>query len=218
MLGQTLFVQWKWNRDFLAFYTVVAFAAPLVILWVALPHLGLSSARELVRVGGVVGVAIAVISVCAGMTVAWQGYGVDERVGHIYALSLPLTRTQALGMRAAAALALLTVPAMGVWVGSVLAAGQVALPASLHSYAGSLAGRALLAAWLAHACIFALRYSAGRRAKVVLFALAIGVGSLGFATEAVPGARSTIVRAAEFLISNPGPFGVFFGRWTLIDV
>jgi len=218
MLGQTLFVQWKWNRDFLAFYTVVAFAAPLVILWVALPHLGLSSARELVQVGGVVGDAIAVISVCAGMTVAWQGYGVDERVGHMYALSLPLTRTQALGMRAAAALALLSVPAMGVWVGSVLAAGQVALPASLHSYAGSLAGRALLAAWLAHACVFALRYSAGRRAKVVLFALAIGVGSLGFATEAVPGARSTIVRAAEFLISNPGPFGVFFGRWTLIDV
>jgi len=218
MFGQTLYVQWKWNRDFLAFYTFVAFTAPLVILWVALPHLGLSSARELVRVGGVVGIAIAVISVCAGMTVAWQGYGVDERVGHIYTLSLPITRTRALVMRAAAALALLTVPAMGVWVGSALAAGQVALPASLHSYAGSLAGRALLAAWLAHACMFALRYSAGRRAKVVLFTLALGIGSLGFATEALPSARSTIVRAAEFLISNPGPFGVFFGRWTLIDV
>jgi hypothetical protein len=218
MFGQTLFVQWKWNRDFLAFYTFVAFAAPLVILWVALPHLGLSSARELVRVGGVVGIAIAVISVCAGMTVAWQGYGVDERVGHIYALSLPLTRTRALVMRAGAALALLAVPAMGVWVGSVLAATQVALPPTLHSYAGSLAGRALLAAWLAHACMFALRYSAGRRARAVLFALVIAIGSLGFATEAVPASRSTIVRAAEFLISNPGPFGVFFGRWSLIDV
>jgi hypothetical protein len=44
------------------------------------------------------------------------------------------------------------------------------------------------------------------------------VGSLGFATEAVPSARATIVRTAEFLISNPGPFGVFFGRWTLLDV
>lgn len=218
MFGQTLFVQWKWNRDFLALYTLVAFAAPLVILWVALPHLGLSSARELVQVGGVVGVVIAVISVCAGLTVAWQGYGVDERVGHIYALSLPITRTRALAMRAATALVLLTLPAIGVWIGSALAAGQVALPANLHSYAGSLAGRALLAAWLAHACMFALRYSAGRRARVVLFALIIGIGSLGFATEAVPSARGTIVRAAEFLISNPGPFGVFFGRWTLIDV
>ena len=144
MFGQTLYVQWKWNRDFLAFYTFVAFTAPLIILWVALPHLGFSSARELVQVGGVVGVAIAVISVCAGMTVAWQGYGVDERVGHIYALSLPLTRTRALAMRAASALVLLVVPALGVWVGSVLAATQVTLPPSLHSYAGSLAGRALL--------------------------------------------------------------------------
>jgi hypothetical protein len=218
MFGQTLFVQWKWNRDFLAFYTFVAFAAPLIILWVALPHLGLSSARELVRVGGVVGIAIAVISVCAGLTVAWQGYGIDERVGHIYALSLPLTRTRALTMRAASALALLAVPALGVWIGSVLAATQVTLPPSLHSYAGSLASRALLAAWLAHACIFALRYSAGRRARAVLFTLTMVIGSLGFATEAVPGARSTIIRTAEFFISNPGPFGVFFGRWSLIDV
>jgi hypothetical protein len=218
MFGQTLFVQWKWNRDFLAFYTLVAFAAPLIILWVALPHLGLSSAGELVRIGGVVGVVIAVIAVCAGLTVAWQGYGVDERIGHLYVLSLPLTRTRALTMRAAAALLLLTVPALGVWVGSALAATQVALPPVLHTYAGSLAGRALLAAWLAHACMFALRYSAGRRARAVLFALIITIGSLGFATEAVPAARSTIVRTAEFLISNPGPFGVFFGRWTLIDV
>jgi hypothetical protein len=218
MFGQTLFVQWKWNRDFLALYAVVAFAAPLVILWVALPHLGLSSARELVHVGGVVGVVVAAISVCAGLTVAWQSYGVDERVGHIYALSLPITRTRALAVRAATALVLLTLPAIGVWIGSALAAGQVALPANLHSYAGSLAGRALLAAWLAHACMFALRYSAGRRARVVLFTLVIGIGSLGFATEAVPSARGAIVRAAEFLISNPGPFGVFFGRWTLIDV
>jgi hypothetical protein len=66
--------------------------------------------------------------------------------------------------------------------------------------------------------MFALRYSAGRRARAVLFALTLIVGSLGFATEAVPGARSTIVGAAEFLTSNPGPFGVFFGRWSLIDV
>src|SRR5215211_4996728 len=103
MFGQTLYVQWKWNRDFLAFYTAVAFAAPLVILWVALPHLGLTSARELVRVGEAVGTATEVIAVLAGLTVAWQGYGVDERVGHIYALSLPVTRGRALAMRAGTA-------------------------------------------------------------------------------------------------------------------
>src|SRR5205085_2528282 len=90
MFAQSLYVQWKWNRDFLGFFTAVAFAAPLIILWIALPHLGLSSGRELVSIGGVIGAATAGIAVLAGLTVAWHGYGIDERAGHIYALSLPI--------------------------------------------------------------------------------------------------------------------------------
>ena len=218
MFAQTLYVQWKWNRDFLAFYTVAAFAAPLIVLWIALTYLGLTSARELVMVGGVVGVATAVIAVVAGLTVAWQGYGVDDRVGHIYSLSLPVTRTRALALRAGAAALILILPALGAWVGSMLAATQVTMPPMLRSYAGALAIRALLAAWLAHTCMFALRYAAGRRAKFVLATLAVTIGLLGFATEAVPAARETIIGIGNFLISNPGPFGVIFGRWTLIDV
>jgi len=218
MFAQTLYVQWKWNRDFLAFYTVAGFAAPLIILWIALTYLGLTTARELVLVGGVVGVTTAVIAVIAGLTVAWQGYGVDDRAGHIYALSLPVTRTRALALRAATAALILLLPAIGVWIGSMLAATQVTLPPMLRSYAGALAIRALLAAWLAHTCMFALRYAAGRRAKLVLAALVIMIGTLGFATEAVPAAREAILNVGNFLISSPGPFGVVFGRWTLIDV
>ena len=218
MFAQTLYVQWKWNRDFLAFYTAAGFAAPLIILWIALTYLGLTTARELVLVGGVVGVTTAAIAIIAGLTVAWQGYGVDDRVGHIYALSLPVTRTRALALRAATAAVILLVPALGVWIGSLLAATQVSLPPMLHSYAGALAIRALLAAWLAHTCMFALRYAAGRRAKLALATLVIMIGTLGFATEAVPAARETILNVGNFLISSPGPFGVVFGRWTLIDV
>jgi hypothetical protein len=218
MFAQTLYVQWKWNRDFLAFYTAAAFAAPLILLWIALPHLGMSSARELVSVGDVVGITSAVIAVIAGLTVAWHGYGVDERAGHIYALSLPVTRGRALALRAAAAACILTLPALGVLLGARLATGQVDLPGTLHTYAGALALRALLASWLAHACMFALRYSAGRKARGVLITLLLLLGSLGFMSQAVPGTRTAIVRAGEFLISNPGPFGVLFGRWTLIDV
>lgn len=218
MFAQTLYVQWKWHRDFLAFFTAAGFAAPLIILWIALPHFGLTSARELVSVGGVVGVTSGAIAVLAGLTLAWHSYGVDERVGHIYALSLPITRARALMFRAGAAMLVLALPAVGVWAGATLASSQVSLPATLHSYAGSLASRVLLAGWLAHACMFALRYSAGRRAKVVLIALLIGLGTLAFATATLPNARSFIPRAGNFLISNPGPFGVLFGRWTLIDV
>jgi hypothetical protein len=218
MFAQTLYVQWKWNRDFLAFYTIAAFAAPVIILWIALTYVGFTSARELVLVGGVVGVTTAVIAVVAGLTVAWQGYGVDDRVGHIYALSLPVTRSRALALRAATAALILILPALGVWLGSTLAATQVTMPPMLRSYAGALAVRALLAAWLAHTCMFALRYAAGRRAKLVLAGLVVTIGVLGFATEAVPAARDVIMSVGNFLISNQGPFGVVFGRWTLIDV
>jgi hypothetical protein len=218
MFGHTLYVQWKWNRDFLAFYSAVGFAAPLVILWIALPHLGLTSARELVSVGNAVGMTTAVIASVAGLTVAWQGYGIDDRVGHIYALSLPITRRRALALRAGTAALVLMLPALGVWVGATLAASQVALPATLHSYAGSLASRALLAAWLSHACMFALRYSAGRQAKMMLAILLIGLCLLGVAIVLLPPVRAALSSGYAFLISNPGPFGVLFGRWTLIDV
>ena len=218
MFAQSLYVQWKWNRDFLGFYTAAAFVAPIVILWIALPHLGLSSGRELVSVGGVVGTTSAVIAVLAGLTVAWHGYGVDDRAGHIYALSLPITRARALAIRAASAAIMLALPAIGVWIGAMLAAGQVELPPSLHSYAGSLATKALLASWLAHACMFALRYCARRRAKAVLIVLMFSLGALAVTTSIAPDTRGAITRVGDFLISNPGPFGVLFGRWTLIDV
>ena len=218
MFAQSLYVQWKWNRDFLALYTAAAFAAPLVILWIALPHLGLSSGRELVGIGGAVGAATAVIAVLAGLTVAWHGYAVDERAGHIYALSLPITRSRALAIRACAAAIMLALPAAGVWIGAMLAAGQIELPPSLHSYAGSLAAKALLTSWLAHASMFALRYCARRRTKLVLVILMFGLSGVGIATSVAPESRGVVVKAGDFLISNPGPFGVLFGRWTLIDV
>jgi hypothetical protein len=218
MFGQSLYVQWKWNRDFLAFYAAAAFTAPLVIFWVALPYLGLSSGRELVSTGGAVGAATAVIAVLTGLTLAWQGYGVDERIGHIYALSLPITRGRALAIRAGTAAILLVLPAVAAWGGAMLAASQLELPAVLHSYPGSLAVRALLASWLAHACMFALRYSARRRAKVVLGILIFGVTMVGVVAITTPSTRAAAARIGDFLISNPGPFGVLFGRWTLIDV
>jgi hypothetical protein len=218
MFAQTLYVQWKWNRDFLAFYTALAFAAPLLILWIALPHLGLSSARELVRVGEVVGITVACIAVVAGITIAWQGYAIDDRAGHIYALSLPITRTRALAIRAATALLILVLPAAGVWLGALLATGQVTMPPTLHGYAGALAARALLASWLAHACMFALRYSAGRRARLALALIALLMSAGSAVAITAPGTQIVFSHAADFIISNPGPFGAIFGRWTLIDV
>lgn len=218
MFSQTLYVQWKWNRDFLAFFTAVGFAAPLIIIWIALPHFGFTSARELVSVGGAIGAVCGGIAAVAGMSVAWQGYNVDERGGHIYALSLPVTRLRALWLRAATAAITLTVPAIGIWIGGMIAASQMNLPATLESYAGALAIRALLTSWLIHACIFALRYSTGRKAKAVLGVLAAAMIVVVVLIAVAPSSRDQIFRLGRIISSSPGPFGVLFGRWTLIDV
>ena len=218
MLGQTLFVQWKWSRDFLAFFTAIGFAVPLLITWIALPHLGFTSPRELVNVGDAIGATVGGVAILTGVSIAWLGYGVDEGVGHIYALSLPITRLRALWYRATTASALLVIPAVGMWIGATITAGQMNLPSTLESYSGSLAIRALLASWLAHACMFALRHSAGRRAKAVLAILAGVATAVGLIAVFAPSSRELIVRLGDFITSNPGPFGVFFGRWTLIDV
>ena len=45
-----------------------------------------------------------------------------------------------------------------------------------------------------------------------------GRSSGGFFLHVAPAIRDPIAREGEFLISNPGPFGMVFGRWTLIDV
>jgi hypothetical protein len=218
MFRQMLFVQWKFSRDLLAFFIGIGFAIPLLVLWFALPRLGGASTRELMAVGQMVGWFSLGLAVLAGGVVAAQGYSVDERNGHTYALTLPITRSRFLAIRAAAAFAILVLPALGVWLGGMLAAAQVALPATLRSYSGSLALRVLLAAWLAHSCVFALRYAAGRRAKIVLFALSASLVAAVMLATIAPGTRHVVSRAGDFLVTHPGPFGIFFGRWTLFDV
>ncbi len=218
MYRQLLYVQWRWSRDLLAFFTVVGFAIPLLLFWFALPYFGTPSATDLVAGGQLVGQFCLGLALLTGAVVAAQGYGLDDRVGHVYALSLPVTRLRFLTLRALAAFALLALPAAAIWIGGALTAGQVDVPPSIRAYPGALALRALLAAWLAHSCMFALRYSAGRRAKVVFFVLLVALLLAAASSVVLPASRELFTRAGNFLVSHPGPFGVFFGRWTLFDV
>ncbi len=219
MFAQQLFAQWKWGRDLLAFFIVLGFAIPLVFLWIALPMIGQPAPTELLELGRFIGGGGAVLAVLSGVTIAAQGYSVDDRVGHVYALALPVTRARFLVGRSLTAFLLLVLPGLALWLGGLLAAGQVQVPPTIRAYAGSLALRTILAAWLAHSCTFALRYGAGRRAKGVLLLLLVGsVGVFLVGRLIAPGAGRIVSSTADFLVSHPGPFGVFFGRWTLFDV
>jgi hypothetical protein len=168
--------------------------------------------------GRIIGLASLALSVMAGAAIATQAFGMDERASHVYALSLPVTRARFLGTRAITAGALLGLPALAIWIGGMITVGQVEVPPALRGYPGALAVRVLLAAWLAHSLVFALRYAAGRRARVVFFVLLVAVLGAAIASAVAPGVRGTIAAIGDFLVTHPGPLGIFFGRWTLFDV
>jgi hypothetical protein len=218
MFRQVLFAQWKWSREILAFFIVAGFVIPLIVPWLILPRTGVPSARELVAIGQAIGGTTLSLVVLAGLLLALQSHGVDERAGHIYSLTLPVTRTRFLTTRTISAFILLVVPSLAIWLGGALVAGQLEIPPTLRSYAGALALRALLASWLIYAGVTAVRYSAGRRAKAVILALLVAFVVLGVLSATNAPTRSLISGLARFFLVNPGPFGVFVGRWTLIDV
>lgn len=218
MFRQMLYVQWKWNRDVLAFLVVAAFVTPLWSFWLGTRGIGVASAQELITGGRVVGGFCLVLAVLAGGALAAQGYGMDDRGGHTYALSLPVTRSRFLATRSAAGFTLLVLPALAAWLGSLVTVSQIVVPDSIRAYPGALALRLLLGAWLAHSCVFALRYAAGRRSKGVILAilLALIVSSMVFGV--LPETRRVLGPIGTFLSANPGPFGILFGRWSLFDV
>lgn len=218
MFSQMLYVQWRWSRDLLAFFVVAGFAIPLLTAWIILPQLGTPAAHELIETGSVIGWFCLGLAMLAGGSIALQGYGADDRGGHIYALSLPVARSRFLGTRTLSAFLILALPAAAVGMGAALVAANVDVPATLQAYPVALAFRVLLAAWLAHACVFALRYAAGRRMKIVFFVLLLVVVGTLLLSVLAPDLRVALSRAGTFLGSHPGPFGVLFDRWTLFDV
>lgn len=220
MFRQMLFVQWKWNRDVLAFLVVASFATPLWAFWLAARGMGanVASAQELITAGRVVGGFCLVWAVIAGGALAVQGYGMDDRAGHVYALSLPVTRTRFLVTRSVAGFALLFLPALAAWIGSLLTVSQVSVPDSIRAYPGALALRILLGAWLAHSVVFAVRYASGRRSKGVLLGLLLAFGLSAMLFGLVPEVRRVLGLVGAALSADPGPFGILFGRWSLFDV
>lgn len=218
MFAQMLFVQWKWSRDLLAFFAVACFASPLIIFWIFMPEWGVPAAQELVIAGQVIGWFCLFFALFAGGVIAQQGYGMDDRAGHVYALTLPVTRSRFLVTRSTSAFVLLAIPALAIWIGGTIAAAQVEIPPSLRTYAGSLALRAVLASWLTHACVLALRQRMGQRLKLAVLVLTGVLIAFAALLGVAPELRSVLTRVVHFLNTHPGPFGVIFGRWTLFDV
>jgi hypothetical protein len=222
-----LYVQWKAARWLLA---------PCVLLGFGLPLLELGTARRFALDGYQVspGDLIAfeestllIYPLLAGVTgclvalAAWQW---DHRVGHVYALSLPVSRARYVLLRFAAGAVLLLIPVAALWLGALAAVTAMPIPAPLHAYTFAFGVRFLVACLIAYAVVFALAAGTIRTTVVLVSAWlvflifgSIAVDVIERATHATGWFRP--IDVLEYvLVRWAGPFQVFGGSWMLIDV
>jgi hypothetical protein len=217
MFRAVLFTQWKWTRGTLLFATCLTFALPLLSMRAAGRALAESNARILLGQIESFGTFYALSAGLIALLVAAMAWTPDHAGRHVYALSLPIERWRYVAMRFGAGAATLCAPIIGLWIGAIVAVSSVDIPAGLHAHPTALAVRFALALLLTYSIFFAISSGTKRTAGILLTLFG---AVLLFEVIAGPlGIRlSPFMWLIELLLDSPGTFGVFNGRWMLIDV
>ena len=139
-------------------------------------------------------------------------------------MSLPLARWEYAMLKMGAGVVLALIPATAMWLGAHLASASVALPEGLHAYPNQLGIRFFLAILMSYALLFAM--AAGTTKTTVW--IVSGVIAFFIVGDLLNGALAfyfpffesfnMVEATANWLIRAGGPFEVFTGNWTLIDV
>jgi hypothetical protein len=132
---QILFTQWKWAGIGVVVAGVAAFALPILTVQQA----GVADptwldARALLPVLEEWSRAYPALAMAIGLLLGTTAWSRDHRNQHVYALSLPLPRWHYVLLRYGAGLVLLGVPAVTLWLGSVLSASMASVPPGLQAY------------------------------------------------------------------------------------
>jgi hypothetical protein len=227
MYQPMLFVHWKQVRLLLIPFVVAAFGLPLL----AVQGLGADAtggvSAEVYQI--VAGYQLwlplfPMLALAIGIVLALTAWNWDHRLGHVYALSLPVARWEYALLKMGAGIALGLVPTLAFWIGAHVAAASVTLPAGLNAYPNHLALRFFLAMLMAYAFFFALGAGTVKTTVWVvtgIFAALVASEVLGDVLvlyfSGLEG-LSFLELATDWLVERGGPFEVFTGNWTLIDV
>lgn len=211
--------QWIWSRAMMLFFIGAGFAIPLLsVPMVASGRYTWLTAARIVDIGGLVGISIAIAISVAAIALEIQNWGVDERGGHVYALSLPIDQRRYALHRLAGSLLFLAVVSLAIAAGGIAAGLLLDLPSTLRTYPLALALRALLAGWFVHTVAFAFRVGVRGRGRTMLFG-ALVVVAVAMMISAAPGrAGMWLLIVGRLLVAPGGPLGILAGHWSLIDV
>ena len=228
MYQPMLYLHWKQIRVGLIPFVIASFGLPLM----AVEGLGTPSGAD----GGALEAYrflsaaqpwlffLPVLAAAVGATLALSAWNWDHRYDHVYALSLPVTRWEYVTLKMGAGALLALLPTASLWLGAHLATASISLPVGLHAYPNQLAVRFLLAVLLSYAVIFAMAAGTFRTTLWVVSTAAgllvlgtVGTGVLGMYYEPFAGTDFVLI-VLRWLSEAPGPFEVFTGNWSLIDV
>lgn len=227
MYQPMLFVHWKQVRVALIPFMVAAFGLPLLTVqglgssWGGVASL---EAYQIVREFQFWLPFFPLLAGAIGMTLALSSWNWDHQLNHVYALSLPLARWEYVMLKMGAGAALALLPAGAMWVGAHVATASVTLPEGLHAYPNQVALRFFLATLLSYALLFSMAAGTIKTTVwVVTGVLAFLIfGNVLNETLAYYFEYFTRVNMVEatfnWLVTAPGPFEVFTGNWSLIDV
>jgi hypothetical protein len=217
MFAQILYTQWKWTRTALGMLIVVAFVMPVALWRLFGPDASSTTTVTLMQAFDSIGPYLVLIALLGGFLLAVMPWTVDAQTKHVYPLSLPVQWPQYVVMRFGAGALTTLLPAFALWLGCLVALAFVEVPPTLHTYAGTVAARFLLATLVAYVMTFSLQYLAGRRAVVLLlgFLVLMLIGGTGFELFGLADVNRAIIRA---VFEWPGPLSVFTADWSLIDV
>jgi hypothetical protein len=228
MAQSMLFLHWKQVRMPLVPFVIAAFGLPLMtVQGLGTPPGMAATSLEAYRFVDSVGAWLPffpLLAAAVGITLALSAWNWDHQLNHVYALSLPLTRTEYALHKMAAGAVLALVPAAGMWLGAHVAAASIVLPSGLHAYPNALAIRFLMATLLTYAVFFALASGTIKTTLWVVTAIVsfFVVGTLGSELLApyvrVFASTNIVQEVVTWVTHAPGPFEVFTGSWSLIDV
>lgn len=223
MAIQILALHWKTVRWALAPFVIAAFGLPLLAVRGPGP-MGAGAYYGLVDAAQLWLPLFPALAALTGAVLALSAWHWDHQQNHVYALSLPVSRTEYALLKLGGGALLALIPVGAFLAGSLTAVAAVELPSGLNAYPFSLSLRFLLATLVAYAFLFAFAAGTVKTTLVVLSAflafLVFGDIAVDFADGFFPQLTGlSILEVFGDAVSDwPGPFQIFFGDWALIDV
>jgi len=228
MYKSMLFLHWKQIRLTLIPLAMAAFGLPLLVIegLGTPPGMSASSLEAYTFMFGIQSwlPMFPILAAAIGMTLALSAWNWDHQLKHVYALSLPLSRWEYTTAKFVAGAALALIPAAGLWLGAHVASASLSLPAGLNAYPNQLGLRFALAVLLSYGLFSAMAAGTVRTTLVVASVVItfVVVGTMAgevLGTRYVWFAQNNLVESVVvWLAQAPGPFEVFGGSWSLIDV